>query len=176
MLYIKIGEEKYPAKTNVFKTQFGNEAIRVISDEAPVAQDGFLIVNDKDEIISNRSDYIYLLREEGNCKEYTKVEETIIPIECSKTDVPHYSNNGIYKSLAAISQRVNDITPFTESKTAYIDDTELFFDIGKEGNISVFMVDSEGQDVPFTFEKINGQIKVSFDKRDSLATVTISIQ
>ena len=68
------------------------------------------------------------------------------------------------------------ITPYTESKTAYIDDTEVRFNITKEGNISVFMVDGDGQNVPFTFEQVNGQIIVSFEKRDSLATVTISIQ
>lgn len=176
MLYIKIGEEKYPAKTSVFKTQVGNEAIRVTSEDAPLAQNGFLIVNDKDEVISDRTEYIYLLREDDKCKEYTKVEETIIPTECFLTEVPHIVDNSLARSISALSERINAITPYTESKIAYIDDTEIYFDIAKEGNISVFMVDGEGQNVPHTFEQTNGQIKVSFEKRNSLATITISIQ
>lgn len=74
------------------------------------------------------------------------------------------------------NNKADAITPYTESKTAYIDDEYVTFDIAKDGNISVYMVDNDGQNVPCEFEQINGQIKVSFEKRNSLATVTISIQ
>ena len=74
------------------------------------------------------------------------------------------------------SYQVSEIAPYKESKTAYIDDTQVVFDNAKDGDISVFMVDGDGNNVPHTFERINGQIVVSFEKRNSLATVTISIQ
>jgi Tol biopolymer transport system component len=87
-------------------------------------------------------------------------------------------NNKYYTDADINGNRksVSDITPYTESKTAYIDDEYVTFDIAKDGNISVYMVDGDGQNVPCEFEQINGQIKVSFEKRNSLATVTISIQ
>lgn len=78
--------------------------------------------------------------------------------------------------IVRANENVDKITPYTETKTAYIDDEYVTFDIAKDGNISVYMVDGDGQNVPCSFEQINGQIKVSFEKRNSLATVTISIQ
>ena len=79
--------------------------------------------------------------------------------------------------IVRANENVDKITPYTESKTAYIDDEYVMFDIAKDGNISVYMVDGDGQNVPCMFERMaNEQIRVSFAKRDSLATVTISIQ
>ena len=171
MLYIKIGDEKYPAEFESFTTQLGHTAIRVISD-APIAE-GFLIVDENDKVISDKSDYTFLYMEEENAKDYTNVAEDPIPTQSFSVGSPI---NPIQRQINALNKRVSDITPYTESKTAYIDDEYVLFDIAKDGNISVFMVDTEGQNVPFTFEQINGQIRVSFEKRNSLATVTISIQ
>ena len=172
MLYIISHDEKYPIKDfQVFKTQMGNNGIRIIGDVPTV--EGFTIVDD-DNVIADRSEYTYLYREDANCKEYTAVEEEIIPTECSYMgDVP---SNPIQRQINALNNRVNEITPYTESKTAYIDDEYVMFNIPKEGIISVQMVDGEGKNVPHLFEQINGQLKVTFEKRDTLATVTISIQ
>lgn len=177
MLYIKIGENKYPIdKFGTFITQLGNSAVRIVGD-VPLAENGFLIVDDEDNVIGDMSEFTYLYREEDNCKEYTKVAEEIIPTQSFATgDIPDSAFDVLSRRISAVNSRVTQITPYTESKTAYIDDTDVFFDIHKDGNISVFMVDGEGQNVPFEYEQINGQIKVSFEKRESLATVTISIQ
>ena len=78
--------------------------------------------------------------------------------------------------IVRANENVDKITPYTETKTAYIDDEYVTFDIAKDGIISVQMVDNDGQNVPCSFEQINGKVKVSFEKRNSLATVTISIQ
>lgn len=176
MLYIKIGNEKYPIeKFTTFQTQLGNTAVRVVGD-VPTAN-GFLIVDDNDTVIGDMSEYTYLYREDDECKEYTKVAEEQIPTESfASGDVPVTPYDVLSRRISAVNNRVTDITPFEQTKTAYIDDTDVFFDIPKDGNISVFMVDGEGQNVPFEYEQINGQIKVSFEKRTSLATVTISIQ
>lgn len=177
MLFIEIDGVSYPMKAQTFRTQKGQEGVRIFSDEAPLAQDGFRIVNGNGDIISDKSEFKYLYREKPNCREYiTKPEETIPTsshYEEMKTINPY---SELSKQISAVSAQVSAITPYEESKTAYIDDTEVRFNIVKEGNISVFMVDGDGQNVPFTFEQVNGQIIVSFEKRDSLATVTISIQ
>ena len=174
MIYLKIDDRKYPIeKFSTFTSQFGNDAIRIIG-ETPIATNGFQIVDEEDNVISDRSEYVYLLREDSSCKEYTRVVETIMPTKSFSTEVK--STNPIQQQINSLNKRVNDITPYTESKTAYIDDTEVSFNIVKDGNVSVYMVDSDGQNVSFEFERINEQIKVMFDKRESLATVTISIQ
>lgn len=176
MLYQKIGNEKYPIeKFSTFPTQLGNTAVR-ISGDTPTAN-GFEIVDDGDNVIADCKEYVYLYREDDKCKEYTKVAEEIIPTQSFATgDFPDSPYDVLSRRISAVNSRVTQITPYEQSKTAYIDDTDVFFDIPKDGNISVFMVDGEGKNVPFTYEQINGQIKVSFEKRDSLATVTISIQ
>jgi len=92
-------------------------------------------------------------------------------IQAQKNQVP------ITAKTDSTANKVNVLTPYTESKTVYIDDEYVTFDIAKDGIISVQMVDNDGQNVPCMFERMaNEQIRVSFAKRDSLATVTISIQ
>ena len=70
---------------------------------------------------------------------------------------------------------VEELSPYTDSKTAYIDDTEVTFTDVPNGNLSLFMVDGDNQPVPCSYERINGDVRVSFEQRTSLATVTISI-
>lgn len=73
------------------------------------------------------------------------------------------------------ASKVVEITPWTASKTAYIDDTEVTFTDVPQGNVSVYMTDKEGQNVPCTFERVYNGIKVAFEKRNSLAEINISI-
>lgn len=177
MLFIDIDGDIYPMKAQTFKTQKGQEAIRIFSKEAPLAENGFKIVNGDGKLISDKSDFKYLYREDENCREYiTKPEDTIPTNSHYMGDQPESMYSVLSRQISAVNSRVTEITPYEESKIAYIDDTEVKFNIAKEGNISVYMVDNEGQNVPFTFEQVNGQIVVSFEKRNSLATVTISIQ
>ena len=188
MLFIEINGEKYPCKVHSFTTPFGKDALRVISSEAPLAEDGFRIVDENDYVITDRRDYKYLYREDDECREYVAMPETAIPVGFSYTEnLARSPYSLLAEQISAVSSttsdqimelnsHVDEIEPYTESKTAYIDDTEVRFNIVKEGNISVFMIDEDGQTVPFTYERVNGEIVVSFEKRDSLATVTISIQ
>ena len=100
MLYLKIDDNKYPIeKFSTFTSQFGNDAIRIIG-ETPIATNGFQIVDEKDNIISDRSEYIYLLREDDSCKEYTRIAETIIPAKSFSTEV---------KSTNPIQQQINSL-------------------------------------------------------------------
>ena len=174
MLYIKINKDKFPIEDfTTFRTQSGKDAVRVIGD-APLVNNGFLIVDTDDNVICDAREYKYVYRQDDTRKEYTTVADEIIP--AASCYVGDYPIDPVQRQISALNRRVSNITPYTESKTAYIDDEFVLFNIPKDGNISVFMVDNEGQNVAHTFEQINGQIKVSFEKREALATVTISIQ
>ena len=127
MLYIKIGDNKYQAEFQSFITQFGNEGIRVIS-KAPITS-GFLIIDDDDNIVSDKSDFSYLYREDGDCKEYTMVAETIIPTRCYMTEVPssEYSklSSRINKLSSAINATINSLEETNDAFCEYTTDTDI---------------------------------------------------
>lgn len=167
MLYIKIGETKYPANFESFTTQFGNTAIRVISD-APIA-DGFLIVDENDKVKSDKSDFKYLYREDERCKEYTQVEEEPIPTQSFYVgDVPI---SPIQRQIASLNKRVSNITPYKATQTGYYGEIEKVFYGVPQGNVTVFC------DVENTVSRIEDRLTVRFaeslaDKTD----ITIMVQ
>ena len=76
---------------------------------------------------------------------------------------------------AGIRKSVSDVTPYTESKTAYVDDTEVVFENVPNGNLTVYVTGSEGNIPDYIVTKTN-IIRVSFtEPLTSVATVTISI-
>ena len=80
------------------------------------------------------------------------------------------------RSLHAEStEKIDEITPYTLTKTAYIDDTEVVFESVPQGNLSVFVVDSENNYPAYTLERTADRLKVSFEPCTSITTVTISI-
>ncbi len=172
MLYIKIGDEKYPAEFESFTTQLGHTAIRVISD-APTAE-GFLIVDENDKVISDKSDYTFLYMEEENAKDYTNVAEEPIPTQSFSVGSPI---NPIQRQINALNKRVSDITPYTMSKESGIQDKECIFDGQyKDGVISATVITSRGDYIPCTVEKSADNITVKFEELTDVATVTVSIQ
>lgn len=174
MLYIKIGNEKYPCKIGTFTTQLGNDAIRIKGD-VPLAEDGFLIVDEEDNIIADKSEYKYLYREDDTCKEYTKVAEAQIPTQSfAMGDVPPSGYDILSRRINAVNSRVSDITPFTMSKQVGIDEYECFFDY-RDGNISAWLVTADGQE-SCEYEIIDGKIRVFFEPLTEVATINISIQ
>lgn len=65
--------------------------------------------------------------------------------------------------------RVDNVTPYTETKTAYIGDKEItFYDVPK-GNVTVFF------DEPYTLERVGDKITISFEELQEVKEVTISI-
>lgn len=174
MLKIKIGENEYPIdKFGTFTTQFGNNGIRIVGD-VPLAENGFELYDD-DVLIGDMSNYKYLLREDDKCKEYTEVEEQIVPCESFLMgDVPP---SAISRQISSLNRRVSEITPFTMSKTVGIQDTECVFDGEyKDGVISATVVTSKGEYIPCTVEKSSDNIAVRFKELEEVATVNISIQ
>lgn len=173
-MFIQIDNEKYECKATTFTTQFGQEAVRVISD-APVAENGFLLLNSKEEEIADRSNFTYLYRTEGDTiKEYTEEAEEIVSAEGTQGDVP---SNPIQRQISALNSRVNAITPYVESKTVGIQDSEcVFTGLRKDGTLTANVKTDKGEYLPCTVERVDSRVRISFDKLDTVATVTIQIQ
>ena len=76
--------------------------------------------------------------------------------------------------VAGVRKGVSDVTPYTETKTAYIGDTEAIFNVTK-GNLTVYIKDSEGNYPDFKVERMDDKIKVSFEPLEHVTTITISI-
>lgn len=70
---------------------------------------------------------------------------------------------------------ISDIKPYTATKTAYIGDNEVVFSDAPEGNLSVYIKDSEGNYPSYTVERISDRIRVSFEPLENVTEVTISI-
>lgn len=78
--------------------------------------------------------------------------------------------NELSKSLSDYTGiRVDEVTPYTETKQAYIGDTEVTFYDVPEGNVTVFF------DKPYTMEKVADRITLTFDELDEVTDITISI-
>ena len=175
MFSVQIDNEIYPCKIESTSTQFGQDVIRVISETAPLAEHGFYLVDNQGNIIDDKSDYMYLYREDTRCKEYTKEPVTIIPTECSYTEIPE----GIYASLSRqisyCNNRITEITPYVATKTAYIDDTEcIFTNVYAQGNITAF-VEVNGIQIPCEVARYENNVIVSFEALEEVGIVTISI-
>lgn len=178
MLYQKIGEQKYPIdKFTTFATQMGQTAVRIIGG-TPTAENGFEIVDDADNVIGDMSEFTYLYREDENVKEYTKESEEIIPTQSfASGDIPITPYDVLSRRISAVNNRVTEITPYTESKEAGIQDKECVFDGQyKDGIISATVITSRGEQIPCTVEKSADSITVKFDELTDVATVTVSIQ
>lgn len=66
-------------------------------------------------------------------------------------------------------QSVTEITPWTASKTAYIDDTSVSFKNVPTGNMAVYC------SVPHTVERDGDRVTVRFEPLEEVTEVTISI-
>lgn len=85
------------------------------------------------------------------------------------------NNSQIVSKTDDTSNKVEQITPTTYTKTAYIGDTEVVFTDVPSGNLTVYVTDSEGNIPNYTVTKAE-YIKVAFDTPlENVATVTISI-
>lgn len=67
------------------------------------------------------------------------------------------------------ANKVVDITPWTATKTAYIDDTECIFEGVPTGNVTVYC------SVPHTIEKQDGRVVIKFEALTEVVEITISI-
>ena len=173
MSYLKINGEKTKYKVSIqpFTSQHGRNAVRFVGESVPETDKGFKYYSDDDTLISDLSEYTHLY----NPNEYTTKEDNIEYPAPNNKDNP--SPNSIVERLNLMSQQIADITPYTETKIAYIDETEIIFTSDKEGKVLVSAIDSYGDSVDALVERENEKITVSFLKPiESVTKVTISIQ
>lgn len=167
MLYIETDGVRYPINNfEVFKTQFGNSAIRIYGD-APIT-DGFRLY-DEDSLIGDFSEYEYLYREDTECKEYTKVAEEPIPTESHASGDTHVSS--IERQISALSSRINDITPYKDTKYGYYGETEKVFYNVPRGVVIVIC------EVENSISRVDDRVIVKFaEKLTDTVEITIMVQ
>lgn len=68
------------------------------------------------------------------------------------------------------SNRVTAITPYTETKTAYIGDTEVTFENVPTGYLTVFGLSE------YSVDRQNDRITITFDAVEEVTDISISIQ
>ena len=79
-------------------------------------------------------------------------------------------------STVTLSQEIDQITPYTVTKTAYIEDTEITFTDVPDGTMSASVKDSEGNYPAYTVERTANRVIIRFaEPLTKVTTVTISI-
>ena len=75
----------------------------------------------------------------------------------------------VLESIDRLGQQVEAVTPWSETKTAYIDDTECVFTNVPNGNVSAYI------GVPHTVEREGDRVIVRFEPLEEVMDVTINI-
>lgn len=85
------------------------------------------------------------------------------------------NNNKFYTDadIAGTRKSVSDITPYTETKTAYYGEKEKTFYNVPSGNVSVYFSNYNGN---YAVSRVADRLTVSFDTLTDATDVTISIQ
>ena len=166
-MYIEIDGNQYPCDVKTGITQLGNTVIRVTSETAPVATNGFVLYTDDESMDFDRTDFKFLYRENGNVKEYTAVEEEIIPASGYISGIPE---SPIAKALSNLNNRIAAITPYEQSKTAYYGEVEKVFYGVPNGMLTVHM------DGEFTVERIEDRVVVRFERLTETKEITIIVE
>ena len=81
------------------------------------------------------------------------------------------SNNKMYTDadIAGVRQSVAEVTPYKETKTAYIDDTEVVFTNVPKGNLTIYF------NKPYTVEREENRLIIRFEALEEVTPITISI-
>jgi len=67
------------------------------------------------------------------------------------------------------NKRIDDITPYTDTKTAYIGDTEITFFTEVTGNLTIYFP------YEYTVERLMDRIIIKFEPLEEVTDITISI-
>ena len=86
------------------------------------------------------------------------------------------NNNQVVDRADEAYNGVKDLTPEILSKQAYIGEKEVIFESPKAGNVSAWVTQVDGVQVPCTTEVTDRAIKVIFDPLVKVAIVNVSIQ
>jgi hypothetical protein len=86
-------------------------------------------------------------------------------------DIVNRNNFYTGADIAGTRQSVSEITPYKETKTAYIDDTEITFDNVPTGNLSVFSTVSE-----YDVNRDGETVIIDFAPLEEVTEFTIMVQ
>lgn len=95
---------------------------------------------------------------------------------CSYVELPPSAIDRLNSRINSVSNNVASITPYTESKTAYIGDTEVIFTKAKDGIITSNCITENGNQIDVSMELSNNEVAIKFEPLEETATVSISIQ
>lgn len=169
-MYLKINgsDEKYEANLMPFKTQHGNQGIRVY--DMPETDQGFKVYNDDDTVFSDFSAYIYKYRD----NEYTAVEEVLEPASTTYTELPPSPYDILNRKVDGLNNKVTDITPYTDSKKAYYGEVEKVFYGIPQGETSIFFDNYSGE---YSTSRAEDRLVVKFPERlTDTINITIMVQ
>lgn len=171
MSYIKINGDDvhYNVSISPFTTQHGYNAIRFIGEDIPETDKGFKLYNDKDEVISDFSDYKYLYRQ----NEYSTEHDEIIYPKGSDTPLPPSAIDRVNSRISQVDSKVNAITPYEETKKAFYGEIEKVFYNVPEGNITIFFDNYDGE---YEVNRIENRLTIKFAERlKDMTNVTVMV-
>lgn len=171
-MYLKINGEDthYDVTIMPFTSQHGKKAVKFIGDEIPSTNKGFTYYNDDDTVLSDLSDFVY----EYAPNEYTAEEDIVEYPKGSDAPLPTSAIARLNSKVNRLSVEVNDLTPYTETKTAYYGEKEKTFYNVPNGNTSVFFDKYNGG---YSLNRVGDILIVSFNETIIEATnVTIMVQ
>lgn len=84
------------------------------------------------------------------------------------------SDRSAIRNQSTRIEQINNDLPKTQTKIAYIYDTECEFDKFYEGNVLSAVITESGKSIPCSTQVEGRTIKVSFDALEEVATVTIT--
>lgn len=171
-MYIKIiGEETYyNERVESFTTQHGKKAIRFVGDEIPETNKGFKMYDDNDEEILDLSEYIFVYRP----NEYSVEKDIIESPKGSNEPLDPSAYDKLNARISKLTDQVNKITPYEETKRAYYGEKEKVFYNVPLGNLTVFFDNYDGE---YKTERISDRLVITFPERlEDLTNITIKIE
>lgn len=103
------------------------------------------------------------------------VEQRLSNLENLVHALSHKIDNNKYYTDADMQgnrQSISNVTPYTETKTAYIGDTDIYFTNVPLGNVSVFGISPQ-----YNVTRLVNDLLIEFDEPlEEVTEVTISIQ
>ena len=120
------------------------------------------------------NDYPELL-DKTSSRKYVIVRRNVIEKHVDGAIFHEYDEKMIPREDWSVFEGVFEVTPYTESKTAYIDDTEVRFTDVPQGNLAVYF-ESNGGYPNYNVSRDGDRVTITFEPLEYIGTVTISVQ
>ena len=169
-MYAKINgsDDRYIIQVMPFITQHGNRAVTVVGD-MPQTDQGFKIYDDDDKVYSDFSDYTYFYGDNS----YTTEEEEIEEAECSFDPLPETAFDRLSDDVGRINTKVNELTPYEETKTAYYNEKEKVFYNVPNGNMNIYFDNYDGE---YEVKRYENRVVIEFPIMKVRTNITLVVQ